>query len=146
MQWPPPLSETSIQIKEFVPLVVASALYGHLWANEIVQFEVDNQAVVEVVCATCSRKPHLMHLTRLLVFLAAKHSFWFSAVHIPGRVNCLADALSRDNLPFFLSQVPGASPQPPSIPVDLISLVSQDLNWTASTHWMDLFRNIIQQH
>ena len=107
------------------------------------QFQVDNQAIVEVVSSIYSRNAHLMHLTRLLVFLAARYSFWFSAIHVLGRDNHLADALSRNNLEFFLSQVPNADARTPSIPEDLITLIMQEVNWT-STPWMSLFLNISQ--
>lgn len=50
-QWPSSLRDFSIQIKEYIPLIIASVLYGHRWTNQIVQFRVDNQAVVEVVSA-----------------------------------------------------------------------------------------------
>ena len=119
--------------------------YCAVWASQVVQFQVDNQVVVDVVSSTYSRNSHLMHLIRLLVFFAAKYSFWFTAMHVPGKSNYLADALSRNNLPLFLSQVPEASPWSPSIPEDLVTLMSQDINWT-STHWMSLFISIIQLH
>ena len=70
------------------------------------KFMVDNAAVVDVLDAT-----HMMHLIHLLVY-AAKFNFWFSASHIPGKYNILADAISRNNTSLFFSQVPLADRQP----------------------------------
>ena len=42
----------------------------------------------------------MMHVIRLLVFFAARFNFWFTALHIPGKQNILADALSRNNVSF----------------------------------------------
>ena len=53
-----------------------------------------------------------MHLIHLLVFFAAKHEFWFSASHIPGRQNSRAGAISRNRLDQFFSEVPQAAPSP----------------------------------
>ena len=48
---------------------MAAATFGHQWAGKVVQFVVDNEAVVEVIRATYSKDLHLMHLIRLLVLL-----------------------------------------------------------------------------
>ena len=94
---------------------------------QIVLFKVDNTAVVEAINATFCKDLHLMHLIQLLVFFAAYHNFWFHAVHIAGRDNKLADALSRNNISFFSSQVPQPLPQPSTVPPPLIALVTQNL-------------------
>ena len=57
---------------------------------------VDNMAVVHVLNATYCKYLHLMHLIRILVFLAAHFNFWFVAEHIVGKDNSLADSLSRN--------------------------------------------------
>lgn len=41
-------------------------------------------------------------------------------VHIPGVENGAADALSRDNWPSFLTQVPTAHREPTVIPQELV--------------------------
>ena len=51
-------------------------------------FRVDNVAVVEVLKATHSREPYLMHFIRMLVFFAAHFNFWFSASHVAGSKTC----------------------------------------------------------
>ena len=85
--WSPRLSHFSIAVKEMIPVVLAAAVFGPNWSGKVVQFVVDNEAVVSVLNSTSSKDTHLMHLVRLLVFFAAKFDFWFTAAHIPGRLN-----------------------------------------------------------
>ena len=80
------------------------------------RFQVDNRAVVVILTSTYSKESHLMHLIRLLVFMAAKYNFWFVASHISGRNNPLSDALSRNKTEFF--SFAGASDHP-SLPTNL---------------------------
>ena len=94
---------------------------------------------MEAINASFCKDIHLMHLIRLLVFFASYHSFWFYAAHIAERDNNLADSLSTNNIPFFISQA-----QPSAIPPSLVTLVAQNLTWT-STSWMVLFEDILQQ-
>ena len=117
LQWSPHLKDLSIAVKELIPVVLAAAMFGPQWSRKVIQFEVDNIAVVQVIEATYAQNAHLMHLIRVLVFYASYYNFWFTASHIPGVVNINADALSRNNMAMFFSQVPYAShsyPRPPS--------------------------------
>ena len=44
-----------IATKEMIPIVVAAAIFGKQWSQKVVQFHVDNMAVVQVIDATfCS--------------------------------------------------------------------------------------------
>ena len=135
-EWPRQLSSSSIQVKELLPVVAAAALYGKYWT---VVFSVDNQAVVSITNSNHSREAHLMHLVRLLVFYACHYNFWFRAEHIPGKKNTLADALSRNNVSYFLSQVPQVSHYPSKVPRPLLALLSLKVALT-STPWMELVR------
>ena len=72
------------------------AVCGNSWLGNIFQFNVDNKAVADIVNSTSSKDTHLMHLTRLVVILAAYFNFWFMARHVEGKKNTLADALSRN--------------------------------------------------
>lgn len=145
LPWSSHLQDCSIAVKELVPVVIAAALYGSQWKGKVVQFVVDNTAVVEVLNSTFCRDSHLMHLTRLMVFLASYHNFWFTAKHIAGKENTLADALSRNNVSFFLSQVPRAPQEQPRIPGALVTLLAQNLSWI-STAWTQQFNIITQLH
>ena len=104
--WNPGLCHLSIAVKELIPVVLAAALFGHQWASKVVQFVVDNKAVVDDLNATFCSDTQMMHLIQLLVFFAAKYNLWFTAAHIPGKNNVIADALSRNNLSLFCSQGP----------------------------------------
>ena len=119
--------------------MLAAAIFGPQWSGKVVQFKIDNAAVVQVIEATYAQNAHLMHLVRLLVFYASYYDFWFTASHIPGVTNTYADALSRNNMTLFFSQVPWATKGPTQIPDHLIQLVSLNQTWI-STAWMMLFR------
>ena len=142
--WNPHLCQLSIAVKELIPVVLAAALFGHQWAGKVVRFVVDNKSVVDVLNATFYSDTHVMHLIRLLVFFAAKYNFWFTAAHIPGKNNVIADALSRNNLSLFRSQTPEADYHPAQPLAALVSLISQNITWT-STSWMKLFKDCTEQ-
>ena len=110
-------------------MVISAVLFGKLWSGHLVDFKVDNMAVVQVVQATYCKDCHLMHLIRLLVCFVAHFNFWFSASHIAGKSNTGADALSRNNLAVFLAQVSEAAQDPVKVPSQLISLLSQNITW-----------------
>ena len=144
MKWPPQAQHFSITVKELFPVVIAAAIFGRYWSGQLIQFSVDNEAVVHVPQATYSHESHLMHLIRILVFLASHFNFWFTASHIAGDSNILADALSRNNADLFLSQVPRALQHSSRIPPPLIDLLICNITWT-STVWTKLFKDILQQ-
>ena len=87
---------------------------------------------------TSTSKDHLlMHLVRCLVFYAAFFGFQFVAQHVPGVLNSAADAISRNNIPLFLSifpQVPRVT-----VPQQLLDLlVIKRPDW-GSSDWTKLF-------
>ena len=59
-----------------------------------------------------------MRLLRSLLLAAARYSFTFSAQHVPGVTNQVADALFRFCLQEFRQFVPHAQPLPTPIPAD----------------------------
>ena len=142
--WNPRLCHLSITVKELIPAILAATLFGHQWVGNVVQFVVDNKAVVDVLNATFYSDTHMMHLIRLLVFFAAKYNFWFTAAYIPGKNNIITDALSRNNLSLFRSQAPEADYHPAQPLVALVSLISHNIT-CASTNWMKLFKDCTEQ-
>jgi hypothetical protein len=130
-----------ITIKELIPIVLAAAIWGREWSGLSVQARCDNAAVVADMNQDCSKNADVMHLLRSLAFIKAKFRFLLVTSHIPGKDNDLADALSRDNLSYFLSNHP-KSPSPlPQELLYLIVVVKPD--WT-SAHWTSLWTAIFE--
>jgi len=136
-EWPESWRSIHIAAKELVPIVIAANLWGHQWKCSAVCFRSDNMAVVEVLKSRTSKDPLLMHLLRCLVFYAAYFGFGFTSEHVPGVLNTAADAISRNNVPLFVSlipQVPRAT-----IPQAVLELlVSRRPDW-GSCDWTKLF-------
>ena len=145
LQWTPCLQGKSIQVKELIPVVLAAGVWGRGWTGKVVEFVVDNQAVVAVLQSGYSKEEHLMHLLRVPVWLASHFQFWFVASHIAGKDNTLADAISRNNSDLFLSQVSPSTELLPVVPPPaLVDLLSHVLPWT-SAGWMKQFDIITRQ-
>ena len=124
-------------------MVLASAIFGPQWSGKVIQFKIDNAAVVQVIEATCAQNAHLMHPLRLFLLptmiYGSRH-----LMYIPGIINTSADALSRNNMAVFFLQVPGTGKDPIEIPNHLVKLVSLNQAWK-STAWMTLFKVAILQ-
>ena len=110
----------SIAYKELFPVVLAATLWGPQWLSRRVEFCSDNMAVVEVLPSGTSRDPNLMALLRRLSLLAAQHCFSFTATHIVGKRNPVADALSHFNFQEFHLLAPHAASAATPIPADLL--------------------------
>ncbi len=92
-----------------MPILTAGMLFGDTWHNKYVLILCDNQPVVEVVNLGSSRDPGLAQLPRCLFFITAVFQITLRATHIVGRNSVQADAISRNNLSVFFSQVPNAA-------------------------------------
>ena len=85
----------------------------------------DNQAVrVQVWESGLSQSAYLMVFFRALFFIAASHNFNLFMRNLPGSVNCIADALSCQQLytgsdPLFPKQTPSQPPPPCRVDVHL---------------------------
>ena len=76
-------------------MVIASHVQGALWSRKHVLFPSDNAAVVAILTSRMSKVPALMHLIRDLLLSAARRGFTFSAVHVLGVQNKVADDISH---------------------------------------------------
>ena len=134
LQWSPPLQEEQIAIKEIIPIVMASAFWGNNWQGTTVRANCDNEAVVAVINSGYSREPSISHLLRCIFFFSAKYDFVLTAAHIPGRLNTLADAISRNNAPYFLSSYLQANTRPMEVPPEFVNkLLVEKPDWTSNT-------------
>ena len=82
-----------------------------------------------------SRVSQIMHMLRCLFFIRAFYQITLHAVHIPGRENELADAISHSNLSLLFTQVPQAANQRSILPPAVLSVVvEQQPDWM-SVDW-----------
>lgn len=137
--WPPSLRSSHITVKELVPVVLAAAVWGSKWAGQNVMAHCDNAAVVAVLRTGDSKEPEVMHLLRCLAFLKANFQFTLFSSHICGKINHLADALSRNDSDYFLAHYPQAQRKPTYLPPELLDLtIVQRPDWT-SPLWTGLW-------
>ena len=115
-------SRTSIQWQELFAILAATLTWGHLWYRKRIRFFCDNLAVVEAWQNMSAKHPQLLTLLRLLLLHAAQHNFTVNFKHLPGKVNKLADALSRQQFTRFFSLAPQASKEPTATPGVLTTL------------------------
>ena len=57
--WPPEWEGVHITVKELLPIVVACAVWGHLWPGCTVRCLCDNVAVVAIIKSGTSKDPRL---------------------------------------------------------------------------------------
>ena len=120
----------TIVITELIPKVLAAAAFGPQRVGMVVQFVVDNAAVVKVLNSMFCPETYMIRLVRLLVFYAAKFNFRFTAVHIPGKKHVIVDVSSRNKMSFFLLSDTLCNEPSSSfaqLPPALADFVSQDL-------------------
>ena len=110
-----------ITFLELYPIVLSSILWGGRFSNRTIEFYTDNLALVSIINKCSSRKTHIMLLVRALVKSMLRFNFVFYAIHIPGVLNVLADALSRDQIGLFRSLHKEAVALPLYVPEHLTS-------------------------
>ena len=144
LQWDSRSHTLSIPEKELISIILAVATWGNAWAGHHIICHCDNQVVVACLRSRTSKVPGIMHLLRCLVFVEARQGCFLHPVYIDTKANLLADALSRNNLPLFLSKVPNANLQPTPIPHHLLDLLlDPQSDWT-SRRWNLQFNSIFK--
>lgn len=133
LQWPQAIQLHQIAIKELIPIALACALWGINWKGTRVRANGDNEAVVAVLNSGYSRDQVFMHLLKCIFFFCARFDFRLSAEHIPGHLNRLADAISWNDAPYFLSSYSQANPDPTPISPEMIwVLLIERADWTSN--------------
>ena len=94
------LSQRSIQWQELFAIVAAAHTWGHKLAGRRIKFHCDNLAVVHAWNGQSSKDPTV--LLRELFYVAARNNFTIQLVHVPGKHNPLADALSLQRYAFTI--------------------------------------------
>ena len=143
LAWPDQWQGYHITVKELLPIVLRLGIWGYEWQGQTVLCRCDNAAVVAILRSGSSKDRTVMDLVRSLFFILAQFNIFLVSEHLPGVLNGDADALSRDKLSLFRSQVPKAQFQQTVLPVALLQLlVHQCPDWT-SVHWTSLWNDFL---
>jgi len=113
-RWLPEQPSASITFKQLYPIVLGAHVWGHYWQGLRVQLLCDNHGVTDAVSKRFCSDGALGGLLRSLFLSAARHSFWASVTHVPGRLNSIADALSRSQVQTFRTLAPWLLQNPPT--------------------------------
>ena len=145
LKWTPMAATHSIAFLELVPIIISGLVWGKYWRGSHVLCRCDNFATVEIIQSRYSRDDNLMHLLRCLFFAEAAFNFSYIPRHLPGRLNEVADALSRNNLSPALLQANGLEPEPTTIPAEIPDLLlNMQVDWL-SHNWTALFNSILNK-
>ena len=68
---------------------------GKQWNKTRILFHCDNMATAQILNKGHSRVHIINRLMRMLTWLSAQYNFTVHAEHVPGKLNAIADALSR---------------------------------------------------
>ncbi|KAM4771085.1 uncharacterized protein WCC33_002900 [Rhinophrynus dorsalis] len=99
----------NLTLLELFPIVVALELWYDGLANKEVVFWTDNMSVVYAINQLSSGCQYVLALLRRLVWRCMRHNIRFTARHVPGVDNRLADALSSEKWDVFFALAPGAN-------------------------------------
>jgi len=89
---------THISAKELYAVVCNCKTFHAALPGITLHIECDNAPTVEAINSGRCKDPIMMKLIRELFYLRVEFSFQIKAIHLPGKLNVVADMLSRDNL------------------------------------------------
>ena len=113
---------SDITFLELFPIVVAVNIWGSYLRNRKIIFNSDNQAVVTIINKKSSKSERVMTLVRSLVLSTLTQNIMIKSVFIKGKLNLIADSLSRCDWQRFRRLCPTADQQPADIPDHLWKL------------------------
>ena len=87
--------EFSITQYEMLNMLLALRVWGHMWQHKKIMFKIDNLAVVTVCNTGYTRCKHLAAIIRNIWLVTATWDIEIKVTHIPGKLNNIADLLSR---------------------------------------------------
>ena len=145
-QWVEFIQKKHIAVKELLPVIIASLIWGPQLAGIRILSNCDNSAVVSVLNSRTSKDKDMMQLLRCLFFVEAYFQFHLEARHIPGISNECADDLSRNRLAAFRTKLPQANHYPTPIPSSLLQwLLKPQADWS-SPSWIQQFSTFVRMH
>jgi hypothetical protein len=92
------LNQYHITLLEFYPIFVSIYLWGNYLSNKCILLNCDNMAMVYILNKNTSKDKNIMTLLRKFVIICMKYNIFIRAKHIPGKLNVIADFLSRSQV------------------------------------------------
>jgi hypothetical protein len=108
-----------ITSKELFPILVFVEIFSLALQNRRIEVFSDNTAVVGILNTQTARDPHCLLLLRRIVLRSLQLNCVIMATHLPGKLNTLADALSRGKIELFREMHPGAASDPTPLPLSV---------------------------
>lgn len=144
-QWSKDWQSKNITLKEMIPIVLATAMWGRHCSHKHVLVYCDNMAVVQMLASKTSREQDIMHLLRCLHFFTALFDMNLKVVHLAGKLNVMADSISRNSLQN--QQIASCHMQPSPDPIhpslwQLLVTIQPD--WTC-VNWKELLKSCARQ-
>lgn len=115
--------QTNGGLLELFPILVPTKIWGEGLSNQRVRFMCDNLGVVQVVNRQSANYPPVVRLLRHLVLKGLEFNAQFTAIHLPGVCNLIADSLSRFQGERFQELAPRADTKGILCPARLWNLV-----------------------
>ena len=112
----------SIECQELFSIYLACILWGPRWSGKRIRMWCDNKSVVAGINPKHFKSPRVMDLIRAITLLTLQYNFAFTATHIPGLDNSIADSLSRFQMDRFRTLAPSASPTASTIPPSAMNI------------------------
>ena len=115
------LAGLHINFKEALCVVFSAIRWGHSWRNRTVHVHCDSTAAVAMLRKGTTKNSTMMLYLRKLFWLSAMYNFRLKVYHVPGKLNVMADHISRlhdsghftaflacmqDPLPFSVDLIP----------------------------------------
>ena len=118
--WPDGWYKYSIAVLELFPIVAAMELWGHRLRNHCIILYCDNRSVVDILNSQTSKDKYIMILLKRFIIVCMKHNVLFKSEHIQGKLNVIADKLSRFQIAEAQSEAPWLQPQPTLLPESIL--------------------------
>ncbi len=96
--------EPNIAVREMLAVCYQAYLYGPEWEGRHIRFYCDNQGDVKSFKKMMNKNKLILHLMRVIAYLAALLGFSFEIEWLASESNTVADAASRLSLEAFLEK------------------------------------------
>lgn len=121
----------SMPYKEMLAVVIAASTWAHMWREKQIYIHTDCEDVMFALNKGDSKNPPLMHLIRVLTYIAIEYHFDYKLIHIAGATNIAPDLLSRSEIQQFIERCQNRHPNFCHFAPSMYSPIVQvpNINW-----------------